>query len=150
MKRDRRLNDKSVIEAYMRRAYYIRAAMRYVLCALHFQRIKCFKENKHKSLENYEQHPVKNAHAKPYPLHYGGRRGVPDKFIEHGRVDELQKMCGIDTGSIYNKIKGSVASGKKSVSEIKTEKTVEPSPEVKQEPKPKKKKAEDPAGPTLF
>lgn len=26
--------------------------------------------------------------------------GIPDQFIEHGTVDELQKMCGIDSDSI--------------------------------------------------
>ena len=34
------------------------------------------------------------------------RIGLPDHFIEHGRVDELKKIAGIDTESIKNAIKG--------------------------------------------
>ena len=30
--------------------------------------------------------------------------GIPDNFIEHGTVDELQKICGIDVQSIINVI----------------------------------------------
>jgi 1-deoxy-D-xylulose-5-phosphate synthase len=26
--------------------------------------------------------------------------GIPDTFIEHGTVEELQKMCGIDVKSL--------------------------------------------------
>lgn len=33
------------------------------------------------------------------------RLGVPDSFIEHGPVDELQKICHIDPNSIINAIK---------------------------------------------
>ncbi|MBC7557233.1 MAG: 1-deoxy-D-xylulose-5-phosphate synthase, partial [Chryseobacterium sp.] len=28
--------------------------------------------------------------------------GIPDEFIEHGTVNELQKICGIDVESIFN------------------------------------------------
>ena len=41
----------------------------------------------------------KNKHnysAKVIPL------GVPDKFIDHGKPDELYKICGFDAESIYN------------------------------------------------
>ena len=31
--------------------------------------------------------------------------GIPDEFIEHGTVNELQKICGIDVESIYNLLK---------------------------------------------
>lgn len=33
------------------------------------------------------------------------RMGIPDKFVEHGSVAELHKICGIDPESIENKIK---------------------------------------------
>ncbi|GAB4282663.1 MAG: 1-deoxy-D-xylulose-5-phosphate synthase [Marinilabiliales bacterium] len=32
------------------------------------------------------------------------RLGVPDKFIEHGTPQQLHKLCGFDSDSIYNKI----------------------------------------------
>jgi 1-deoxy-D-xylulose-5-phosphate synthase len=32
------------------------------------------------------------------------RIGIPDKFIEHGTVPELYKICGMDEESIVNKI----------------------------------------------
>jgi 1-deoxy-D-xylulose-5-phosphate synthase len=31
--------------------------------------------------------------------------GIPDHFIEHGTVDELQKMCGIDVESLIERFK---------------------------------------------
>lgn len=31
--------------------------------------------------------------------------GIPDEFIEHGTVNELQKICGIDVDSIFNLLK---------------------------------------------
>lgn len=31
--------------------------------------------------------------------------GIPDEFIEHGTVNELQKICGIDVESIFNLLK---------------------------------------------
>ncbi len=31
--------------------------------------------------------------------------GIPDTFIEHGTIDELQKLCGLDVDSIYETIK---------------------------------------------
>ncbi len=31
--------------------------------------------------------------------------GLPDKFIEHGSVSELQKLCGIDVESITETIR---------------------------------------------
>ena len=31
--------------------------------------------------------------------------GIPDEFIEHGTVNELQKICGINVESIYNLLK---------------------------------------------
>ena len=33
------------------------------------------------------------------------RLGIPDKFIEHGTQQELYKLCGYDTESIYNAVK---------------------------------------------
>ena len=33
------------------------------------------------------------------------RLGIPDKFIEHGTQEELYKLCGYDTESIYNACK---------------------------------------------
>lgn len=33
------------------------------------------------------------------------RIGIPDNFVTHGKIDELQKICGIDPDSIYTKIK---------------------------------------------
>ena len=33
------------------------------------------------------------------------RLGVPDNFIEHGKVDELYKIAGIDRESILKEIK---------------------------------------------
>jgi 1-deoxy-D-xylulose-5-phosphate synthase len=35
-------------------------------------------------------------------------KGIPDKFIEHGTVDELYKTVGLDVESIYNFVKGIV------------------------------------------
>ena len=32
------------------------------------------------------------------------RIGIPDKFIEHGTVNELHKICGLDADSIYDAI----------------------------------------------
>ena len=32
------------------------------------------------------------------------RIGVPDKFVEHGTVAELYKLCKMDEDSIYNKL----------------------------------------------
>ena len=37
------------------------------------------------------------------------RMGLPDEFVEHGKVDELQKIVGIDTESIKNEIKKALA-----------------------------------------
>ncbi|PTL33411.1 1-deoxy-D-xylulose-5-phosphate synthase [Prevotella sp. oral taxon 376] len=34
------------------------------------------------------------------------RMGLPDKFVEHGTVDELRKIAGIDTDSIVRALKG--------------------------------------------
>ena len=34
------------------------------------------------------------------------RLGLPDQFVEHGTVDELQKIVGIDTESIKKTILG--------------------------------------------
>ncbi|SFG49597.1 1-deoxy-D-xylulose-5-phosphate synthase [Prevotella sp. KH2C16] len=34
------------------------------------------------------------------------RMGLPDKFVEHGTVDELRKITGIDTDSIVRALKG--------------------------------------------
>ena len=31
--------------------------------------------------------------------------GVPDHFIEHGKIDELQEMAGIDVKSIVRQVK---------------------------------------------
>ncbi|MDR1725777.1 MAG: 1-deoxy-D-xylulose-5-phosphate synthase [Bacteroidales bacterium] len=36
------------------------------------------------------------------------RMGLPDSFIEHGTVKELQHVCGIDTEGIYNQIRKSL------------------------------------------
>ncbi len=33
------------------------------------------------------------------------RLGIPDSFVEHGPVDELQKICHIDSDSIIDAIK---------------------------------------------
>ena len=30
------------------------------------------------------------------------RVGIPDKFVEHGKVKELYKICGMDAESIAN------------------------------------------------
>ena len=32
------------------------------------------------------------------------RLGIPDRFIEHGPVPALYKLCGIDADSIYNEL----------------------------------------------
>lgn len=37
------------------------------------------------------------------------RMGLPDEFVEHGKVEELQKIVGIDTESIKNEIKKALA-----------------------------------------
>ncbi|WP_036897424.1 1-deoxy-D-xylulose-5-phosphate synthase [Prevotella sp. S7 MS 2] len=34
------------------------------------------------------------------------RLGVPDSFVEHGEVDELKALCGLDIGSIVAEISG--------------------------------------------
>ena len=34
------------------------------------------------------------------------RMGLPDRFVEHGTVEELRKIAGIDTGSIVSTLKG--------------------------------------------
>ncbi len=34
------------------------------------------------------------------------RLGIPDKFVEHGKIDELRKIVGLDTETIKNAIKG--------------------------------------------
>ncbi|KXB78579.1 1-deoxy-D-xylulose-5-phosphate synthase [Prevotella sp. DNF00663] len=34
------------------------------------------------------------------------RLGVPDSFVEHGKVDELKALCGLDIGSIVAEISG--------------------------------------------
>ena len=34
------------------------------------------------------------------------RLGIPDKFVEHGKIDELRKIVGLDTEAIKNAIKG--------------------------------------------
>jgi 1-deoxy-D-xylulose-5-phosphate synthase len=39
------------------------------------------------------------------------RIGIPDEFIEHGTVEELFKICGMDAESIYREIVGTVESG---------------------------------------
>ena len=33
------------------------------------------------------------------------RLGIPDKFIEHGTVEQLRKDCGFDVQGIYNTVK---------------------------------------------
>ena len=33
------------------------------------------------------------------------RLGMPDKFVPHGRVAELKKICGIDSDSILQEIR---------------------------------------------
>jgi 1-deoxy-D-xylulose-5-phosphate synthase len=33
------------------------------------------------------------------------RLGIPDKFVTHGTIPELQQVCGIDAKSIYIKLK---------------------------------------------
>ena len=35
------------------------------------------------------------------------RMGLEDHFVQHGSVDELYKLCGLDEYSIYEKIKNS-------------------------------------------
>ena len=37
------------------------------------------------------------------------RMGLPDEFVEHGKVEELQKIVGIDIESIKNEIKKALA-----------------------------------------
>lgn len=37
------------------------------------------------------------------------RLGIPDKFVTHGTVPELQKLCGIDADGIYTAVKNAIA-----------------------------------------
>jgi 1-deoxy-D-xylulose-5-phosphate synthase len=78
------------------------------------------------------------------------RLGIPDYFIEHGKVEELYKICGIDTNSIITKVKEIMGSKRTSKSEISVNENAEASSEIKPELKPKKKKPDDTNSPTLF
>ncbi len=43
------------------------------------------------------------------------RMGVPDRFVEHGTIAELQAECGFDTEGIYKTVKGVVSDSKSQV-----------------------------------
>ncbi len=40
------------------------------------------------------------------------RLGIPDKFVEHGKQEELQKICGFDASSIVETVKNMISTKK--------------------------------------